>query len=411
MSRLRVATIRPQVLSAIHAQVLGRGTLGLASQAALLVAFMGCRTRIGVALTALGTLAMACSVAAPIEAPTPQELAPGVWMIAGGVRADREPDGNSVIFDAPAGLVVVDTGRHRSHRDAIRSFARIKQAAIIAIVNSHWHLDHVSGNPDLRVAFPDARVYASDAIDGALGGFLASSARASVAYLEDPSLPAELREDIRVDIQTIKHGEALKPDVVLRASGRLSLGGRVLQLNMVATAATAGDVWVYDEATRVAALGDLVTLPAPFLDTACPEGWRAALAQVAETPFLKAVPGHGAPMTQVQFGLYRRAFEAFLNCSASVAPKEECSTRGRTRSIHCWRRIRSNDGAPARPPPITWRCSGRMAGAASTAKLRSPHRPRLATEGEFGPAAKHSPSLSPPAGADISSWREADIST
>jgi glyoxylase-like metal-dependent hydrolase (beta-lactamase superfamily II) len=137
----------------------------------------------------------------------------------------------------------------------------------------------------------------------------------------------ELREDIRADIQTIKNGAALKPDVVLRASGRVSLGGRVLQLNRVPNAATAGDVWVYDEATRVAALGDLVTLPAPFLDTACPDGWKAALAQVAETPFLKAVPGHGAPMTQAQFGLYRRSFEAFIDCSATAAPKEECAAR------------------------------------------------------------------------------------
>ena len=44
---------------------------------------------------------------------------------------------------------------------------------IVAIVNSHWHLDHVSGNAALRAAYPRAQVYASDAIRDAMHGFLA----------------------------------------------------------------------------------------------------------------------------------------------------------------------------------------------------------------------------------------------
>ncbi len=239
--------------------------------------------------------------------------------------ANREPDGNSVIFKVPQGLVVVDSGRHEWHRQAVLELARRQQQPIVAIVNSHWHLDHVSGNPTLRAEYPGLKVYASDAIDRALIGFLASSAKEAARYINDPQIPKELRADIRADVLTIQNGAALRPDVVIRASGSMNLGGQVFNINLASNAATNGDVWLYDEKSGVAVLGDLVTLPAPFLDTACPGGWSAALAQVATTPFTLAIPGHGAPMTQAQFSLYRRSFELFIDCSKSTRPAQQCA--------------------------------------------------------------------------------------
>jgi len=281
---------------------------------------------IGLMLAVLGTVSVAWAGTAAVPAAAPQDVVPGVWMIPGGIPPNREPDGNSVIFEAPAGLIVVDTGRHAWHREAILAFARSRKKPIIAVVNTHWHLDHVSGNPALRAAYPGLRVYASGAIDGALSGFLASSAKDAAGYLDDPQIPAETKEDIRADLLTIRNGAALRPDVLIAASGSRTLGGRVLVVNLAPDAATAGDVWLYDEHDQVAALGDLVTLPAPFLDTACPEGWKVALRQVAATPFKIAIPGHGAPMTPAQFRIYQNAFEALIDCSNSARPEAECAT-------------------------------------------------------------------------------------
>jgi glyoxylase-like metal-dependent hydrolase (beta-lactamase superfamily II) len=282
---------------------------------------------IGFALAALATCPCAGAATMPIAAPAPRALAPGVWMIPGGILPNRQPDGNSVIFDAQAGLVVIDTGRHTWHRQAILSLARTQKKQIVAIVNTHWHLDHVSGNPDLREAYPDLRVHASDAIDRALTGFFPASAKDSAGYLADPQVPEETRDDIRGDLLTIRNGAALKPDVVISASGMTVLGGRALMVNLARDAATAGDAWLYDEKNQVAVLGDLVTLPAPFLDTACPEGWKTALGQVAATAFRVAIPGHGAPMTRAQFLLYRSEFEAFIDCSNTARPADECASR------------------------------------------------------------------------------------
>jgi glyoxylase-like metal-dependent hydrolase (beta-lactamase superfamily II) len=277
-----------------------------------------------IALPVLGLLA-APWAAGEVPEPTPQLLAPGVWMIPGSVTEDYAPDGNSVLFEAPAGLIVMDTGRHEWHRRAILALARREQQPIAAIVNSHWHLDHVSGNPALRAQFPGLRVYASAAIDSALTGFFVASEKNIPNELTDPNLSESERADIRADLATIRNGPALRPDIVIDQSGDRDIGGRLFHLHLAPHAATSGDVWLYDEATRIAALGDLVTLPAPFLDTACPAGWRTALSEIAATPFKTAIPGHGAAMTPSQFTRYKRAFDAFIDCANSTRPAGECS--------------------------------------------------------------------------------------
>ncbi|MEA2946792.1 MAG: hypothetical protein QOI40_2122 [Alphaproteobacteria bacterium] len=71
--------------------------------------------------------------------------------------------------------------------------------------------------------------------------------------------------------------------------------------------------------------GDLITLPAPFLDTACPAGWSKALGEIDNTPFNTILPGHGGPMSHVQFGAYRKAFDALIACSATAREADACA--------------------------------------------------------------------------------------
>src|SRR6476646_6318439 len=87
------------------------------------------------------------------------ELAPGVDLIPGRFVAGAQPDGNTVVFAAPDGLVVFDTGRHPEHTQQIVDFASAARKPVVAIVNSHWHLDHVGGNVLLRQKYPSVRVY------------------------------------------------------------------------------------------------------------------------------------------------------------------------------------------------------------------------------------------------------------
>lgn len=262
-------------------------------------------------------LALAVVPAAAAEAP---QIARHTWLVPGDFAPGRQPDGNSVVWQGPGGLVVLDTGRHADHAAAIMALADLRGAPVVApvvaIVNSHWHLDHVSGNPRLKARWPKATVYASAAIDGALTGFLAKSAASSRALLAAGKLPPDVAQDVKGDLATIERGAALKPDIVIGKSQTLSLAGRRLTLNLT-RGATDGDIWIYDPATRLVAAGDLVTLPVPFLDTADPMAWSRALKAIAATGFVTLVPGHGAPMDRHGFARYARAFDRLIACAAT----------------------------------------------------------------------------------------------
>jgi O-acetylserine/cysteine efflux transporter len=265
----------------------------------------------------------AAAPAAPPEGPV-HALASDVWWLPGQFPPGREPDGNTVMFGGPQGLVVMDTGRHPAHREATLEFARQQRRPIAAIVNSHWHLDHTSGNADIQRAYPDAQLHTGTAVETMIRDVFPKGVRDDQALVDSGQLPPGLAEDVRLDIETRKHPQALRPDVPVLKSQTRVLGGRALELNLAPNAATDGDVWVYDTRSRIAAVGDLVTLPVPFLDTACTRGWRNALADVAAKPFVTVVPGHGAPMDRRQFDTYRTAFESFVGCAASDADAGVC---------------------------------------------------------------------------------------
>ena len=239
------------------------------------------------------------------------EIVPGVHLIRGTFTPGTQPDGNTVVFTAPEGLVVVDTGRHVEHTQQIVDFARSTKKPVKAVVNTHWHLDHIGGNVILRREFPEARVYASAALSDALTGFLANYKK---QMLEQPD-PSRFKAEIAL----IDAGPKLAPDVVVKEAGPVTLAGRAFALGLEKSAVTAGDVWLFDPATGVLVAGDLVTLPAPFLDTACPQKWEASLERLAKVDFELLVPGHGPPLTRRQFATYRKAFSALLACKEEKA--------------------------------------------------------------------------------------------
>jgi len=263
----------------------------------------------------------------PVTAPEPvTEIAPNTFLIRPVPTPGRGPDGNTVIIDAPDGLIVVDTGRHANITDAILAFARDRKRPVSAIVNTHWHLDHSSGNGRLKAAYPKARVYTTTAVDKVLapGGFLARNLEDARKMLSGTTDPVR-KDEIEIFIATMDARADLRPDVPLTRSQEMSLAGRSLDVRVTDRAVSDADVWFFDKATRLAVIGDLVTVPVPFFETACPERWRASLDEVWATPFETAIPGHGRPMTRSHFDEYRQAFGAFVSCVKSDAAPAQCA--------------------------------------------------------------------------------------
>lgn len=256
----------------------------------------------------------------------PVELAPGMFLIRPVPMPGRGPDGNTVILDAPDGLIVFDTGRHTTQSDAILAFARERKRPIAAIFNTHWHLDHSSGNGRLKAAYPKARVYTTTAIDKVLapGGFLARNL-ANTKQMLASTADAVRREEMQIFIDTMAAQHDLKPDVALTRSGSLGVAGRTLDVHVTDKAVSDADVWLFDAPSKVAVIGDLVTVPVPYFETACPDRWQASLDEVWATPFETAIPGHGQPMTRTQFDVYRQSFGAFVSCVRSDAAPAQCA--------------------------------------------------------------------------------------
>jgi len=274
---------------------------------------------------------VAALVQAPAPLPTvstepPVEIAPGTHLIRVVPAPGRGPDGNTTIIDAPDGLIVIDTGRHSQITDAILAFAKERQRPIAVIVNTHWHLDHSSGNGRLKAAYPQARVYTTTAIDRALapGGFLARNWEAAPKMLAETTDPVR-RDEIQISLTTGEARQQLRPDVPLTKSGAMALAGRTLDVRVTDKAVSDADAWIYDPKTRVAVIGDLITMPVPYFETACPDRWKASLDEVLATNFETAIPGHGRPMTRAQVDVYAKSLAAFTACVRTDRPAAECS--------------------------------------------------------------------------------------
>jgi glyoxylase-like metal-dependent hydrolase (beta-lactamase superfamily II) len=237
---------------------------------------------------------------------------------------DQGPDGNSVFLDAPDGLILIDTGRHPAHAEKLLAYARARGKPIAAIINTHWHLDHTTGNYDIRQAFPGVKVYATTAIEGALDGFLNRNREQVDKMLADPGTSQARKAEILRGRSVIDNADRLRPTDPVKASGSAMIAGRTVEFRIAPLAATEADLWIYDPESRVAIVGDLVVDIVPFMDTACPDGWKKALEELEATPFLTLIPGHGAPMDRATFVHWKDAFNNFVDCGRSTTPKEEC---------------------------------------------------------------------------------------
>ena len=285
-------------------------------------------------LACIATLALllAPGLHAQTQTPAPSRvaeivtLADGVHLLPGRFERGRQPDGNSLLLDGPEGIVVIDTGRHAEHTQALIDFARQGGRPVRAVINTPWHLDHLGGNLLLRQAWPALEVHASQAIDRAITGPMVRSQAELQGLLEGGTLDAGTRAMVLVDLDLLARRERLAPDRhIVGATQGLVLAGRALRVGVEADAVSGGDVWVLDRASGTLAAGDFVTLPVPFLDTACAPRWRDAMARLDALPFKRLVPGHGPVMDRDAFRRYRHALDRLLACAAGDSPVPVCA--------------------------------------------------------------------------------------
>lgn len=252
-----------------------------------------------------------------------EALAPGVALLHGRFVSGAQPDGNSVLIHADEGVIVFDAGRHPAHAEALLAALAAAKPSAVALVNSHWHLDHSGGLIRLRAAYPAAQLHASAAIETARQGFLANYRAQLQQFAAQPVAGGPSAAVIRSETALIDGSAAMQPDVVVDASHEKVLLGRRLKLGL-GSGVSGGDVWLLDPTSGVLLAGDLVTQPAPLFDTACAARWSQDLAALAEEDFVLLVPGHGAAMDRAAFTAWRHGFDALVACATAARPATEC---------------------------------------------------------------------------------------
>src|SRR4051812_7982892 len=76
------------------------------------------------------------------------EVADRVW-----VARYEAYDVNVSVVEGDAGLVVVDTNAADGIGQTLEDLRRLSSRPVVAIVNTHWHFDHVDGNATFRTAY------------------------------------------------------------------------------------------------------------------------------------------------------------------------------------------------------------------------------------------------------------------
>jgi glyoxylase-like metal-dependent hydrolase (beta-lactamase superfamily II) len=282
-----------------------------------------CATR-AIVWLALAVLAWAPAVAQPQRKAEP--LAEGVWLLPGSFDRGRQPDGNSLLLQGRDGLVIVDSGRHADHAAALIAWVGERRSPLRAVINTHWHLDHLGGNIELRRSAPGLRSHASAALREAVQRRMPDSEAELRSLLADPATDAQTRRMVEIDLALYAGRASFLPDELIEEPAHeLELAGRRLSVG-VERGVSGGDVWVLDHASGVLAVGDFVTLPVPFFDTACPAQWQATMRRLEALPFERVLPGHGPLMSRDDFKRYLGALDRLLSCAASDRTVAECSS-------------------------------------------------------------------------------------
>ncbi len=178
--------------------------------------------------------------------------------------------GNVAVLDTDEGTVIVDTMTLAYQGGQIKAKAEaLTGKPVIAIINSHYHLDHTHGNPAFEAG---TRVISTERT-------LHHLKETDLAYFE---------------------GEASKllPNETFTENHRLTFGNKSLTLVSPGRGHTDGDLVVIFEEDKVVHMGDLLfNHHYPNIDLEAGgtvRGWPATLDAVLKLPFDKVIPGHGA---------------------------------------------------------------------------------------------------------------------
>lgn len=226
--------------------------------------------------------------------------------------------GNALFIVNDRDVVVVDTGLLPSTaRVMAAELRKLTSKPVRYIVNTHWHDDHHGGNAVYRELWPDVQFIAhrdtrADIIEKTYGArakslddTLATAARFerwSAAGKDDDGKPiderrrkrmAEIAALDRAIVPELRAIPELPPDLTFEDRIVLYRGARTIEVRWLGRANTRGDTVVVLPKERIAASGDLLVCPIPFMFGSFHQEWPKTLDMLDALPVDVLFPGHG----------------------------------------------------------------------------------------------------------------------
>jgi cyclase len=258
---------------------------------------------------------------------TVTRVADGVYVIRHPDAPDTFPQSNTTVIIGERDVLVVDACYLPS--SAAEDIAQIREwtdKPVRYLLNTHWHYDHTMGNGVYAEAFPGLAIIAHTQTARQMTGFnpgwfarfpqRADRFRQILESGNDPDgnpLSEEEKKEYADAIAGIAPVQAefaklvdRLPNLTFDQSLALDLGNREVQIKHLGRGNTAGDAIVYLPQEQIAAAGDLLVHPVPYLGGGFPFDMVTTLERLAQLPVRTIVPGHGNMLQ----GDYARAYLA-----------------------------------------------------------------------------------------------------
>ena len=252
----------------------------------------------------------------------PERVADHVWVMRQPDRLWAAVIGNVMIVEQADGVVLVDSGGSIADgRDVVAGVRGLTAKPVKAVAITHWHNDHPLGLPGILEAFPKARIIStartrddvqtetntsvgkpSAEMDAARRERITKSLQELRTEIADPKTPADVRSGLELETKWIEQrmergtgNYVVVPNEIVTDSLLLDDPLAPVELKVLGTGNTHGDLIAWLPRQKVVASGDMVVLPTPYGFTVSTRPWLETLARLEQLPFETLVPGHGRP--------------------------------------------------------------------------------------------------------------------
>lgn len=224
--------------------------------------------------------------------------------------------GNSVVIAGDDGALVVDSGQFPNlTRQMIAEIKTLTHQPVRALVITHWHGDHNTGNSAYADAFPGLAIVSTEATRARFadlrqkflvakmfehqGAAIKKMAETGVSPSGKP-IPADVADfyrraydEIDAAYPSLKGVRDVPPNQTFQGTTKFFLGKREVDVMFLGRGNTAGDavVWVPD--SKVLISGDLVVNPTPYATASFMTEWIETMARLLAIDANVIVPGHG----------------------------------------------------------------------------------------------------------------------